>query len=155
MYEDRVQHPLSRALGPLPPQTVEILWTIFVAIGAHWSLDDDPLPYRLRFEIFLENRKNVSPLYKDYYADSAAYFGDLTERIGSTAALDRLFAQKPRVVQSGIPATRLEMAQRFVVNEFISLRLALGGFETFGAVNYRGYFGGANIPGEPAPYRTR
>ncbi|ESZ67228.1 hypothetical protein NKH85_21480 [Mesorhizobium sp. M0924] len=155
MYQRRAMHPLSRSLKPLARETIETLWTIFVAIGEHWSLEDQPTGYRLRFETFLENRTNLNPVYEGYYVDGAAYFESLTADIGPAAALERLFAQKPRVVQSGIPATRLEAVQRFVVNEFISLRLALGGFKSFGAINYRGYFGGANTDGEPTPYRER
>ncbi|MDE4618402.1 hypothetical protein [Sinorhizobium meliloti] len=153
MYQRRAMHPLSRSIKPLNPATIKSLWTIFVAIGDHWSLDDDPSTYRLRFETFLENRTKLNPVYQGYYVDGAAYFDGLLADIGSAAALERLFTQKPRVVQSGIPATRLEAVQRFVVNEFISLRLALGGFRALGAINYRGYFGGANIEGEPTPYR--
>lgn len=155
MYQRRAIHPLSQTLGPLPQGTIETLWTIFVAVGEHWSLDDQPSAYRLRFETFLENRINLNPIYEGYYLDGAAYFESLVADIGRTPALARLFTQKPRVVQAGIPATRLESVQRFVVNEFISLRLALGGFKSFGAINYRGYFGGANIEGEPTPYRER
>ncbi|MBX5164531.1 MULTISPECIES: hypothetical protein [unclassified Rhizobium] len=155
MYQRRAIHPISRTLEPLSQATVETLWTIFVAIGERWTLGDDPSTYRLRFETFLENRINVSPIYRDYYAKGAVYFDELVSDLGQAAALDRLFGQKPRVVQSGIPATRLEAIQRFVANEFISLRLALGGFKSFGAINYRGYFGGANIEGEPTPYRKR
>ncbi|MBY3031164.1 hypothetical protein HF265_19060 [Rhizobium leguminosarum] len=155
MYQRRAIHPISKTLEPLPQATIETLWTIFVAIGERWSLGDDPSTYRLRFETFLENRINVSPIYRDYYADGGAYFDALVLDLGQAGALDRLFGQKPRVVQSGIPSTRLEAIQRFVANEFISLRLALGGFRSFGAINYRGYFGGANIEGEPTPYRKR
>ncbi|HVR57302.1 MAG TPA: hypothetical protein VMT72_10810 [Pseudolabrys sp.] len=155
MYQRRAMNPLSRTLRPLPHGTIETLWTIFVAVGEHWSLDDQPSVYRLRFETFLENRIDLSPVYKGYYLDGAAYFEELIADLGRAPALDRLFTQKPRVLQAGIPATRLEAAQRFVVNEFISLRLALGGFKSFGAINYRGYFGGANIDGEPTPYRVR
>jgi hypothetical protein len=155
MYQPRAIHTLSRALQPLSQATIETLWTIFVAIGDQWSLGDDPSEYRLRFETFLDNRIDVNPIYKNYYVDGASYFEILVSDIGKTSAIDRLFFQKPRVVQSGIPSTRLEAIQRFVVNEFISLRLALGGFKAFRAMNYRGYFGGANIEGEPPSYRER
>jgi len=155
MYQRRAINPLSRTLGPLPREAIETLWVIFDAIGEHWSLGDPPARYRLRFETFLENRINLNPFYEGYYLDGADYFEGLLKEIGRSAALERLFEQKPRVVQAGIPATRLEAVQWFVVNEFISLRLALGGFKSFGAINYRAYFDGAKIEGEPTPYRER
>lgn len=155
MYERRAVHPVSRGLTPLTQATVEILWDVFVAIGEQWSLKDDPMTYRLRFETFLENRIKVSPVHRDYYVDGAEFLAVLIDEVGRELAYARLFTQKPRVPQSGIPATRLEAVQRYVANEFISLRLALGGFKSFGAMNYRGYFGGANIEGEPTPYRER
>jgi hypothetical protein len=155
MYERRAIHPLSKTFKPLPQPTVELLWGVFVAIGEQWSLGDNPSSYRLRFETFLENRINISPIYENYYLDGAEFVSALITELGRTGAYDRLFTQKPRVPQSGIPATQLEAVQRFVANEFISLRLSLGGFKSFGATNYRGYFGGANIDGEPTPYRER
>ncbi|TBA52709.1 hypothetical protein [Rhizobium ruizarguesonis] len=153
MYQRRAIHPLSKALPPLEHTTVDTLWDVFVAIGEQWALEDEPATYRLRFETFLENRINVSPIYRDYYIDGADFVADLITELGRGPAYNRLFTQKPRVAQSGIPATRLEAVQRYVANEFISLRLALGGFKAFGAINYRGYIGGANIEGEPTPYR--
>ncbi|MDI5925232.1 hypothetical protein QBK93_11160 [Rhizobium leguminosarum] len=138
MYQRRAIHPLSKTFKPLPQPTVEILWDVFVAIGEQWSLGDNPSDYRLRFETFLENRINISPIYKNYYADGAEFVSSLIAELGRARAYDRLLTQKPRVAQSGIPATRLEAVQRFVANEFISLRLALGGFKAFGAINYRG-----------------
>ena len=155
MYQRKVIHPLSERLPPLSSQTVDTLWDIFIAIGEQWALKDEASSYRLRFQTFLENRIDVSPVYRAYYIDGAAFVADLIVELGRTPAYARLFAQKPRVAQSGIPATRLEAVQRYVANEFIALRLALGGFKSFGSINYRGYFGGANIEGEPTPYRER
>ena len=69
-------------------------------------------------------------------------------------AYEQLFTQKPRSAPAAPPQTEMEFVQQYVANEFIGLRLALGSFKSFGAINYCGYFGGANIVGQPVPYRT-
>ncbi|MER8823084.1 hypothetical protein NKH70_25385 [Mesorhizobium sp. M0991] len=155
MYQSKAIHALSRGKEPLSQDVIDTLWSLFREIGAHWSLEDDAEAYRLRFLTFIENRIELDPLYQGYYRDGAAFIDELRDKIGAAAAFNRIFANKPRIAPSGVPATMLEALQRFVANEFIALRLALGGFKSFGAVNYCGYFGGANIDGEPTPYRER
>ncbi|WP_404294256.1 hypothetical protein ACD578_28645 (plasmid) [Microvirga sp. RSM25] len=155
MYQSKAIHALSRTKEPLPQAVIDTLWPLFIEIGYHWSLGDDPANYHLRFLTFIENRIEVDPLYEGYYRDGARYIDELVLEIGRAAAFNRILANKPRIAPSGVPATMLEVLQRFVANEFIALRLALGGFKAFGAVNYCGYFGGANIENEPTPYRER
>lgn len=155
MYTAKVVHPQSRAGMGLDIAQTATLWSLFVAIGHHWQLEDDPLPYRLRFLSFLENRMNVDPIYRDTYREGAALIDAMVAEHGESASFETIFFVKGRTSPSGVPATPLETLQRFVANEFIALRLALGSFRAFGALNYPGYFGGANINGEPVPYRPR
>ncbi|WP_457661326.1 GMC oxidoreductase [Sinorhizobium medicae] len=110
-------------------------------------MGDEPETYKLRFMTFIENRIEVDPLYDGYYRDGAALLDEFVANMGSEAAFELVFGNKPKVLPIGIPSSRLELLQRFVGNEFIALRLALGGFRVFGAINYCGYFGGANIEG--------
>ncbi|MDX0698396.1 hypothetical protein GOD53_31030 [Sinorhizobium medicae] len=155
MYQSKAKHALSRGKEPLPQDVIDTLWSLFCEIGVHWTLKDNAEDYRLRFLTFIDNRIELDPLYEGYYRDGAALIQQLAAKVGDAAAFNRIFANKPRIAPSGVPATILEVLQRFVANEFIALRLALGGFKSFGAVNYCGYFGGANIEGEPTPYRER
>lgn len=155
MYRSRVVHPFAEEASPTPKGQTETLWSLFVAIGDHWSLDDDPDRYRLRFLSFMENRINLNPLYRQTYRDGAALIDRMVEELGAAAAFEKIFSDKLRISPSGVPATPLESLQRFVVNEFIALRLALGSFKAFGALNYPGYPAGANIAGQPIPYRSR
>lgn len=154
MYQTKVVHPLSPAPGTLTPQVEATLWSLFCAVGDHWGLGDDPTHYHLRFQSFLQNRIDIDPLYAGHYQDGAALLAELISTHGSKDAFDKVFTAKPRIAAAGIPSTPMEALQRFVANEFITLRLALGGFRAFGALNYNGYFGGANIAGKPAPYRV-
>ena len=153
MYIAKVVHSLSRAATAADDTQTATLWSLFVAIGDHWQLGDDPAPYRLRFLSFLENRIDVEPIYRDTYREGAALIDAMVAELGAAAAFEKIFFDKRRGEPSGVPVTPLETLQRFIANEFIALRLALGSFKAFGAQNYLGYFGGANINGEPIPYR--
>lgn len=155
MYNAKVVHSLSRTSILADDAQNDILWSLFVAIGRHWQLDDDPAPYRLRFLSFLENRMDIEPIYRTSYREGAALIASMIAEHGADAAFEKIFFGKAKGIPTGVPGTPLETLQRFVANEFIALRLALGGFRSFGALNYPGYFGGANIDGEPVPYRPR
>jgi hypothetical protein len=154
VYQSKAVHPLSVDAAVTPPDVEATLWALFVTIGDYWQLPDDPLPYRLRFRTFLANRVDVNPLYTAYYASANKIINELTATIGSTRAFQTIFTAKSHQSPAGPPTTELEITQQFVANEFIAFRLSLGSFKAFGAVNYCGYMGGANIPGEPVPYRT-
>jgi hypothetical protein len=153
MYQAKVRHPLS-PLEPVEPDVVdEAMWALFVAIGEFWKTEDDPAQYRERLRTFMANRVTLNPLYRDFYIATKAIIDELIHQYGAPAAYEKLFTQKDRKQPLSPPESRLEFVQQYVINEFIALRLALGSFRTFGALNYCGYFGGANIPGQPVPYR--
>ena len=118
-----------------------------------WQLTDQPEEYRTRLPAFMANRISLDPKYQDYYALAKRVIDGLIAEKGERLAYEFLFTSKPRSAPAP-PTTELEYVQYYVANEFIAYRLALGGFATFGATNYRGFFGGANIPGKPAPYRV-
>lgn len=152
MYEVKAQHVLSGAIGPLPDEVKESMWRLFVSIGVHWQSAADPLPMRSRLFSFMSNRIALIPLYADYYPAAKACIDDLAAKLGSedAAFVDILSNESA----PGAPATTpMQLMQQHVVDEFITLFVALGGFKTFGAANWPGYFGGANVPGRP-PYRT-
>jgi hypothetical protein len=153
MYQAKVRHPLSPTAPTIPEAVDEAMWNLFVAIGDLWMLTDDPAPYRLRFRTFMDNRIAIQPLYEGYYLAATTMIADLTAQADAPSAyLLIYFNQNPKGLT--VNPTLLQAVQQFVAGEFIAIRLALGSFANFGALNYRGYIGGANIPGEPAPYRT-
>lgn len=154
MYRAKVVHPFAQD-ATADEMPLDALWSLFVAIGDHWSLGDDAERYRLRFESFIENRIALNPLYSQTYRDAGAFIDGMVAGLGHAAAFEKIFTEKPRISPNGTPTTPLETVQRFVVNEFITLRLALGSFKAFGALNYPGYPAGANIEGQPIPYRSK
>lgn len=153
MYQARVSNIVLPTESSVTPEVDEAMWKVFIAVGEFWKLEDDPEPYRLRFRDFMANRISVNPMYRDFYVATKGVIDELIRQYGSTA-YEQLFTQKPRIPPATPPQTQLEFAQQYVANEFIGLRLALGSFKTFGAINYCGYFGGANVAGQPVPYRT-
>jgi hypothetical protein len=153
MYLTKARHALSPIAPPVPDHVEAAMWALFVAIGAFWTLGDDPAPYRLRFRAFMANRIDLNPLYHQFYSTSQVFIEQLIAAKGADSAYAQVFTQKSRDLSPKVPYSELEIVQQYVANEFIALRLALGGFRTFGATNYCGYFGGANIAGEPVPYR--
>lgn len=155
MYQARVSNVVIPDESTIEPAVDEAMWRLFVAIGEFWNLGDDPQPYRLRLRAFMANRIRFSPIYRDFYVVARTVIDGLIAQTGDKAkAYEQLFTLKPRVPSPVPPQTQLEFAQQYVANELIALRLSLGSFKAFGAINYCGYFGGANIEGQPVPYRT-
>lgn len=152
MYQTSAIH----SLGPPRPfdATVEAaLWGLFLHVGIFWRLEDDPATYRLRFSAFLDNRVALNPLYRNYYEIAATLLGELIAERGPDEAYRIVFTQRGRAPPGGPPVSPLDVTQRYVADELIAFRLALGGFKSFGGINYCGYFGGANVDGEKVPYR--
>lgn len=155
MYQSRVRHTLSPVVPKLSDEDRQTLWDLFIAIGDRWELADNPDRYRLRHDSFLENRIGIDPLYEGYYRKGAEALRKLIADHGAAKAFDFLLGDRSAQGPSlPIDAGALEILRKRIVDEFIALRLALGGFKAFGAINYRGYFGGALLPGEAPPYRT-
>lgn len=153
MYQARVNNVLVPSESIISTDVDDALWKLFVAIGDFWSLGDNPEPYRLRVRAFMANRIRINPMYRDFYVVAKTVIEELKAQYGA-AAYEQLFTQKPRIAPTAPPQTQLEFVQQYVANEFIGFRLALGSFRAFGAINYCGYFGGANIARQPVPYRT-
>lgn len=155
MYQARVNNVVISDQSTVSAAVDEAMWRLFVAIGEFWKLGDDPQPYRLRLKAFMANRIRLNPLYRDFYVLARTVIDGLIAQTGDKdKAYEQLFTQKSRVAPTNPPQTELEFVQQYVANEFIGLRLSLGSFKAFGAINYCGYFGGANIDGQPVPYRT-
>jgi hypothetical protein len=154
VYQQRARHPLSPATPDRASNIGETMWDLFVAIGEFWKLTDTADSYKLRFRGFMENRIKLNPLYIGFYRHAHHYIAHLIATHGRPLAYEILFTQKDRKVAPALlPQTEVEFIQLYVVNEFIGLRLALGGFKDFSGINYCGYFGGANIADQPVPYR--
>ncbi|MDK3025461.1 hypothetical protein QO239_22965 [Cupriavidus taiwanensis] len=152
MYQAKAQHALSSHREALSDDINEAMWRLFRAIGDHWQIAGDPSPFRSRLQSFMANRIALMPLYSDYYNIAKRVVDELTEQLGSEeAAYQEIFTNKDALGTP--PTTPLALTRQSVANEFLTLYMALGGFNSFGALNWPGYFGGANVPGGKAPYR--
>jgi hypothetical protein len=153
MYQARVRRAVSPQVVETASAVEAEMWALFLAIGTHWQLTDDTGGYRGRLQAFMANRVSLDVAYLGYYALAIDVIADLKVEAGSAqAAYDKLFTIRP---SGGEEDSDLAAVKTRVVDEFIAWRLALGGFRDFDALNYRGYFGGANLPDSPAPYRSR
>jgi hypothetical protein len=161
MYQARARL-APRTKHAAPDAAVQTaLWEIFVAIGTFWKLTDTADDYRCRFEAFVTDRLVFNSLYRDFYAHAANYLTTLKHTAGSDGkAYAILFTQKAKVVPAAltaitaVPQNELDFVQTYVVNEFIALRITLGGFKDFGASHTIGFPGGANIEGRAPSYRV-
>lgn len=153
MYQAKTQHPLSPPLPTLPKPVEQALWDLFVAIGTMWRFDDDVESYRLLFETFVQNRLALNPFYAAFYQTTMDLIANLAAQKNLNAAYELIFfGVNPHNLQYSPEV--FQVVKQDVVNELINFRLACGSFRAWGAINYCTYFGGANLAGEPAPYRT-
>lgn len=159
MYQKTAKHPLSNEPSLLSDEpsllsdeTYVAMWQIFVHIGKFWQNMDDPTPYKLQLYSFMLNRINLRPIYSIYYISAQKVMAKLIAEKGEDKAYEFLFTDKDAAKTP--PETLIALTRQKVANEFMALQLSLGGFKAFGAENYCGYIGGANIPGQPAPYRS-
>ncbi|HEV7397629.1 MAG TPA: hypothetical protein VGN86_14055 [Pyrinomonadaceae bacterium] len=152
MYQKSSANPLSVDLPPLSGEVFDSMWQIFVHIGKFWQNMDNPEPLKSRLYTFMVNRISLRPIYKDYYVMAAGTMAALISENGEEQAYTILFTD-PEGIETP-PTTPLGVTRQMVANEFIAWQLALGGFKAWSAINYCGYIGGANVPGQPAPYRT-
>jgi hypothetical protein len=160
--------------APISPGDLEILWQLFVAIATAWGGDGDrprsncttadgpasngnasnrgaapdPLTLRSQWLEFIEVRTLTAPSYSGEYRSGVLVLEELN-RIHGPAMWDQLLFGDYRTAP---PTSRLGHLRRYVVEEFIKVWLAAGGFRAFGAGNFNGYISGSRFAVQP-PYR--
>ena len=151
MNEARMRHPVNELAPALSDETFEAMWQVFVQICRHWGNVQDPEPMRSRVRVFIDNRIEVNPLYREYYRVAQHWLRGQIAQLGEARAYETLFTDPAGLATP--PVTAFQYTRQFVANELIALQLSLGGCLAWGARNDPGYFGGANVPGQAAPYR--
>lgn len=151
-YLRETDHSFSAQELALDQETLDTLWTLFEQIGVFWRNVEDSAPMKSRWLTFLANRIRSNPTYAYEYRRGAALMRRIVADLGE-GAYPYLFTSSVAMISP--PSTPLARLRQLVSNEFIELQLSLGGFASFGAKNYPGYFGGAHIPGQLVPYRTK
>ena len=151
-YNLEARYLLQHDLRALDDLLIDRLWEIFIEIGRFWAPSVATAPMKSNFLVFISNRIEIDYNYVADYRSAVEVMIELVKTHGRDEGVKRLLTDAAGTVFP--PLTRLARSRQFVVNEFIHLFLALGGFKDFGSpVNYPGYIGGTNRPGH-TPYRT-
>jgi hypothetical protein len=153
LYNLEARFPVADENSIIKENLSESMWNLFVAIGKFWAEEIDVSFMKSNFLVFLSNRVEVDPNYRSEYKNAREVINELITEVGENEGYKKLLTDVAANIAP--PTTRLARARQLVSNEFIILFLALGGFKKFGdgALNYPGYFGGANFENLP-PYRT-
>lgn len=155
MFESKARGPAGPVSVDLPREVEVAMWALFVAIGRHWDTENDSIEYRSRLRSFMTDRVMLMPIYADYYAIATRVFNELVDKHAGNAQAACAHLLADAVAAKQPPSTPLALTRQLVASEFVALHMALGACTVFGAKNGVGFFGGANVPGAPAPYRTR
>jgi hypothetical protein len=146
-------------LRRLDDTLIDQLWQLYTQICAFWQTCEDPSGARQELLSFVSNRIEVDIRYLAEYVNYGTVIEELINELGTSAAYKRLFIDASGNLIP--PITNFGRAKQFVVNEFIALSLALGGFKVFGdmtvpqgsPLNYPGFIGGMCLENH-TPYRT-
>lgn len=152
VYNLEARFSARSAAETLDESLAEKMWELFVAISRFWTSETKISEMKSEFLVFLSNRIEVKSSYKDEYINAAAVIDELTVELGAEEGYKKLLTDPAANIAP--PTTRIARARQLVSNEFVVLFLALGGFQATGAgaLNYPGYFGGANFA-DRTPYR--
>ncbi|MEN7344007.1 MAG: hypothetical protein AAAFM81_13735 [Pseudomonadota bacterium] len=166
---DHCHQPLPSTLlpadpRPLTPEEIERLWQIFEAIGHAWeNTVNDSVGLRSTWLEFVNLRAMTRPSYVVEYSNAIAVMDELFAIYGRDDAFKRLFFANG--IPDGPPMTALAHAKQYVVNEFMSVQIASGGFRDFVApkgdaqaqasfsINHRAYIAGSRY-GRKKPVRA-
>ena len=117
------------------------LWRLFQEIGRNWDCaKHDSLDVRSSWLEFVEAKSTNAPSYTAEYSNAVLVCEELVD-VHLDDAYRLLFHHNG--LPDGPPTTRLGHAKHYVVDEFISVQIAAGGFKTFSALNYKGFVGGS------------
>jgi hypothetical protein len=142
---------LPSETGELSAEHIDRLWAIFVAIAREWGDPDaDPMLQRSQWLEFVGLRVRQAPSYLEEYRNAVGVLDEWKARHGDQA-LPKIL-REPGVKPADTATSRLARLKKYVVDEFIRVWLATGGFRTYGAGNYNGYISGSRFAVRP-PYR--
>jgi hypothetical protein len=127
--------------GVIDEQLMDDFWLLFNRTGERWRLWGSVNLSHTEFERIINAKTTQQPSYLTEYREAGQLLQDISPewRTGGPA-IDQLFRIPANVYEFN--KTRLGRAQRYVIEEFITLLVTYGGFRSFGFTTYRGYTGG-------------
>jgi hypothetical protein len=133
----------------LDPEQIDRLWKIFVEIARTWGdPKTDPMPQRSQWLEFVQLRTGREPSYLEEYHNALRVLDDLKAQHGRNAVTK--LVRDPGIKSDDPATTPLAHAKKYVVEEFIRVWLATGGFRAYGAGNYNGYISGSRFGVRPS-----
>lgn len=135
---------------PLRRSEIEDLWRIVDAIHRTWGdPETDPLHFRSQWHEFVTTRAEQEPSYLEEYRSGLQVLLEF-----GTSHPDDIWTIV--FFQHGGPGleTRFGHLRKFVIEEFIRVWLAAGGFKSYGAGNYNGYVSGSRFAVTPSYRRA-
>lgn len=138
----------------LPPDDMSELWGLFAAIHEHWSESSakvEDMASRWREFISVKCEGTVS--YLQHYQESASLLRQIRRDLGKRCYEHVLFDADVIAETKSNPDLPISRLRRFVVEEFVRVYVASGGFRTYGGKNYGGFVSGSRYRQSP-PYRV-
>jgi hypothetical protein len=137
--------------GDLRPEQIERLWEVFVAISKTWGDPaTEPLSQRSQWLEFLHVRTRQDPSYLEEYRQGIQVLEEW-KTVHGAGAMTKLLTESG-IKSTDPPTSPIAHVKKYVVDEFIRVWLATGGFRNYGAGNYNGYISGSRFAVRP-PYR--
>jgi hypothetical protein len=128
------------------PRALEVgLWKMLEEVGSRWQFKGKSAGTRSSWLEFVSVRCETKPSYLGEYWNALKVIESLEAVPGIRDAVGELFNHTvPEKLADD--STRLDHAKRFVVDEFITVRIVAGGFREFGGrnrpYNYNGFIRG-------------
>jgi len=136
--------------GDLTVPEVAGLWEVVLAVHCTWGAKDiDPLTLRSQWLEFITTRTAKEPSYVEEYRSGLRVVAELLADPAGDPWERLFFAHGSTDLTN-----RLGHLRKFVVEEFIAVWRAVGGFRTYGADNYNGYVSGSRFAVVPSYRRV-
>jgi hypothetical protein len=136
--------PWTSAVGSLTEGEKALLWDLAVATGALWGMSDLSSS---DLRVFLDLKTQKLPSYLVEYRNAL--------RVLTATGRGPITPHAVEAVLRHPPGAHAEHARQFVIEEFIALHLACGGFHRFGLTRFRGFVGEGYRVSHLQPGRAR
>jgi len=138
----------------LQPQEIAELWILFTAIHKLWGESETRVEdMASRWREFIGVKCQGGQSYLDTYRSGCLVLQQLSERYGASCHEYVLLDPDVIAEAKSNPALPISQLRRMIIEEFIRVYVASGGFRSYGGENYGGFVSGSRYRQNP-PYRV-